>query len=500
MKRPVYGGYRGMDKLSKLVKALNTRERKAVKKFFRVQGMSDDNLKARLFDLLLRKEVPDDKEAARILYKAEPDAAFSMLKKRLRKDILKVMVWEEDAKSFTSDYQAAKYKARLLILEAELLIHKGLSQFAEELLQKALHITQKFELNAESITVNDLLQAHIGLKKGLDSYNYFASNNFENFELIRDKFLAQDYFRKLTMPNLFFTNKELNFLGKSKEATESLKALSEKSTSAEIRYWYLRSTIYYNHLINDYEQARIHAEEFLELIRENPVINANDNLGGACMQLSIINLYLGQYGEAINYANQSGGYFIAQSMNQVQSFDCLFGGYFYSGRYEEAAETIDTVLHFKVMQKNTFLQSRWAYYKANLLFRKGEFEDALGILQQESALLADKSGWRLGYKILEMMCIIEIGYFDWLDYRIETFRKLLSDVKKENISRPKLIHQLLKSYIKTSYDFDASTRMVHEHLELLQEGADEFRWDPKGYEMIRFDTWWASKLKPVTAE
>ncbi|MBC8172797.1 MAG: hypothetical protein H7X71_02725 [Chitinophagales bacterium] len=433
-------------------------------------------------------------EVAKKFNKKPSDPAFIMLKKRLKNDILKILVWEEKAKTFTSKFHESKYKSRLMILEAGILMARGLPQLAEESLQKARKIVTHYELTSESIIIHDELQALIGLKQGLATYKLYTNNNLVNFDTIKEEFLAQDYFKKLVMPNLFFVGKELNYKEKSAEATQELKFLSEKNPSVQIKYWYLRSEIYYNHLISDYPTALSSAEQFLQLVQESPVYYSKDNLGGAYMQLAIIHIYLSNYTKAEQYADESTGYFVKGSINQLNAYDVKFSSSLNGRKFDRAWEILKTVHEFKSLKTKTLLAARWTYYEANLLFVQNQFADALAMLQQQSDLMGDRSGWRIGYKILEMMCIIELDHLDWLDYRIETFRKLLGDLKKENIARPKLIFQLLKNFIKTGYDFKQTTEKTKEHLDLLNANEDDFEWDPRGSEVIRFDTWWQKKM------
>lgn len=485
-----------MEKLTQLIRSLNSLEIKAVRRFFKLTRVENTTLKAKLFDIILKNKNISDINAAKKLKRNATDPSYIMLKKRLRDDIVKVLIWEEKAKVFASKSHEAKYKCRLLIMEAELLIVRGLPGLAEESLQKGFRLSSQYELTNESIVINELLQTQVGLKKGLSSYKFYANNNLENFDVIREKFVAQDYFRKLNMPNLFFANKEMNFRDRAKEATDELRSLSEKSRSVQVQVWYLRSEIYYNHLIADYDRARTSAEQFLRLVIDSPIVYSRDNTGGANMQLSIIHIYLGNYRKAREYAQEAITLFVKGSLNQINAYDCLYIAHIYERNYSEAQTVLETVKSIKVYKTNTPINSKWLYYEANLFFLMQKFDDALATLQKQTDLTSDKSGWRLGYKILEMMCIVELGYMDWLDYRIETFRKLLSDVKKENIARPKIVLQLIRGFIKSSYNFQLTTKNNKEHLTLLQKGADDFKWDPRGYEIIRFEVWWKSKSKP----
>ncbi|MFN0276010.1 MAG: hypothetical protein ACKVPJ_09710 [Chitinophagales bacterium] len=484
-----------MEKLTLLISSLNSRETKAVRRFFRVTRMNTDSLKSRLFDILVKNKGISDTKASKLLKRNATDPSFTMLKRRLKDDIIKVLVWEGGAKTFTSKAHEAKYKCRLMIMEAELLITRGLPQLAEEILKKAFKLAKHYELTNESILVNELLQTQVGLKKGLTSYRYYADNNLENFDIIKERFIAQDYFRKLNMPNLFFANKELNYKEKSKEATSELRELSKRSKSVQVKFWYLRSEIYYNHLVANYKKAKVSAEEFIKLVKNSPIVYSKDNLGGANMQLAMIFIYLKSYPEAVKYANVSLGLFVKGSLNMLNALDCKYIASLYQSDFQTATDILKDVKEMNLYKSNPLMNAKWLYYEANLYFLMKKFDDALATLQQQTELTSDKSGWRLGYKILEMMCITELGYLDWLDYRIETFRKLLSDVRKENIARPKVIFQLLKSFIRTSYDFNEATSINTEHLALLDKAADEFAWDPRGYEIIRFEKWWNSKIK-----
>lgn len=488
---------KSVEKLTQLINSLNKKEIRAIRRFFKVTRMNADTLKSRLFDILVEKKGISDSKVSKLLKRNATDPSFSMLKLRLKDDIIKILVWEGGAKSFTSKAHEAKYNCRLMIMEAEILITRELPQLAEETLQKAFRLAKHYELTNESILINELLQTQVGLKKGLSSYRFYADNNQQNFDLIKEKFLAQDYFRKLNMPNLFFANKEMNYKQKSKEATAELRELSNKSKSTQVKFWYLRSEIYYNHLIADYQKARDYAMDFIKFVEDSPIVYSKDNLGGANMQLAIINIYLGKYKEAIQHANGAIALFVKGSVNMINAMDCKYSACLYDGDFESASEILKEIKKIKLYKNNPLTNSKWLYYEANLYFLLKKFDDALATLQKQTELTSDKSGWRLGYKILEMMCIAELKYFDWIDFRIETFRKLLSDVRKENIARPKIIYQLLKSFIKNAYEFDKATEMNEEHLALLHEAKDAFSWDPRGYEIIRFETWWNSKLKRV---
>lgn len=488
-----------MEKLTQLIKTLSKKEVGLIRKYLDFNGSEDGNYRLELFNAIVKGDVADDSTAAKIFTRKAGDSAYIMLKKRLKDDILKVLVWRNDLQKFKSKYFEARYKCRLLIAQADMLILRGATKVAIDCLYKAKSMSEKYELTNELVIINDLLISQVALKEGFDSYSKIAESSVASFDLIKNKFKAQDYLRQLTMPNLFQVNKDFNYKEESVKANQELKKLSELNDSIEIKFWYLRSEVYIHHLINDYESACEYGEQFLQLVRDSPVVYSMDNLGGACMQLAIININLKHFESAERYSEEAINAFVKGSNNQLNAFTYIFLSQLYNRKLDKARLTLDSILSSRSYNSDPFAVSKWNYYKANLLFAQGMYDDALALLQKESELISDKSGWRIGFKILEMMCIIELGHFDWLDFRIETFRKLLGDIKNENIARPKLIHQILKSFIRNMYDFNVTTLELKEHFEWLNSNEQPYKWDPIGYELVPFHSWWLSKLKSTKA-
>lgn len=483
-----------MEKIIQLVKSLNPREISTLKRFFKSGSKNQQNLRQELFHKIIQGKVSDDLTGARCIGKKPGDPAYIMLKKRLKGDILKVIVVDETSKTFSSKYFEAKFKCRLMIVEADMLLGRGITLMGEDILKDGIKLAEKYELTSEAIILYDLLQVYFGIKAGLEKYLEYSSKNKRHIILSQKKFEAQDYFRQLTMPHMFYTNKEYLYKDKSTIASKELKKLANETNSDEIQSWYLRSNIFYLHTIGDYSEARRFAEDYLDLVKKSPVVYSKDNIGGANMQLSIISILIKEYDSAYEHALNAIKNFVYQSMNQVNAYIFLFLATLYNRHYETANEIINKVFEYKLYKNHKPTGARWNYYKAHLLFAQGKYDESLALLQRENDLISDKSGWRIGFKILEMMNIIELGKYDWLDFRIETFRKLLSDVKNENITRPKLILQVIRNFIKYMYDFKATTAESKEILDLLESGTGDNRWDPIGYEITPFHVWWFNKI------
>jgi tetratricopeptide (TPR) repeat protein len=488
-----------MEKLTQLISTFSASEVKTIKKFYSLKSSSQSSMRFKLFLLILDKPGISDHEAGLFFNKKPSDTSFSMLKKRLRDDLVRLVVWEHRRTKFKTPVFKARFECRLLIAESEILIARGATEMAIDCLQKAKKLAESYELTNELIIVNEQLIQKVAIREGFKTYARLAAESMEQFDTIKFKFKAQDYLRQLTIPNLFQSNKENVYLKKAAAANRQLRKLSETSKSIEIRFWYLRSEIYYNHLRKNYEEAYRHGLSFVQLIEESPVVYSLDNMGGANMQLAMVSLYLNRLEDAATFATQSASYFKLGSPNYANAKDIFFLAQYYQGHLDTANQILKELLQIKSMRNNKFMQSKWGFFQANLCFSEGKYDEALALLQQQTELFSDKSGWRLGIKILEMMCIVEMNHDDWLDYRIETFRKLLSDLRTENIARAKLIHQIFKTYIKTGYSWRKTVEMLPEHVMHLRSGAGDYFWDPAGHELQRFDNWLDTKLSALRA-
>lgn len=252
--------------------------------------------------------------------------------------------------------------------------------------------------------------------------------------------------------------------------------------------------------MQDFENYYKYAQKFLNFVNNEISLKSNDNLGGALQIVAQALVYLNRYEEAIEMSIASQKYFFQNGNNYISSTSTIFVSNLKLKNYNACDELVKKIRSIKRIKRGSFFYSKWLYMDANIKFIQGDYKATLQLLDRHSFLKSDRTGWRLGYKILEMMCIVEMGNYDWLPYRIDAFRKLVSDIKKENTARPKLILKLLKRLIKENFDFDATTKKMSEEYALLQSNTGDYFCDMLGYEVIRFDEWWAGKLKPTTEE
>lgn len=485
-----------MEKITKLVHSLSNREVKLFYKYNALSGKKTNNLKIRLFEIAKQNPEISDIEAAKILGK-KVDAAFSMLKHRLQEDIFKVLVFSIDETKFHSKTFKARYEVFRLLAQSVILITRNLQHLSNEIIQKAERIAQEYELIGPSIIINEMLVNSYQAAKGPVAYNKFKQSIFTDINKQQALATAQDLFKQLTVPNLFVVNRNKSKTEIAKHSSEQLEILNELHPSARLTFLYLRSQMEYSELTHDFQTNFETAGKFLELVKNNPPVSTSDNIGGANMLLAEASLRLHNWENTLKYISESEKYFFKNSINYVTLMTIKYMLFVQTKSYTQAYELVQEIRQLKSIKRGSFQYSKWIYYEANIKFLQGDFQGSMNLLKRHSFLKSDKSGWRIGFKILEMLCIIEIGHYDWLPYRLETFRKLLKDISKENISRPTLIHKILLKLTRENFDFSTTDRKTFAELNLLRTDKGEYYRDPISYEIIPFDTWWDDKMATI---
>ena len=84
---------------------------------------------------------------------------------------------------------------------------------------------------------------------------------------------------------------------------------------------------------------------------------------------------------------------------------------------------------------------------------------------------------------------------DWLEYKIENFRKLISRDKYKSNSRIINAFQLFSKLQKSLYKPKMSDLTQDILLLNLQSEKADLKWSPDSFELIRYDSWIYSKLK-----
>jgi hypothetical protein len=478
-----------MENLVQLVASLKKSEVQFIQHYYK---QDTDKKRLQFFNAVLSGEIKTDEAAAKKFY-GKKGAAYSQLKSRLIKDLMNLLLFEEGSKQSESELFQNEVEVLRNIIMGKILFLRKVHNLSFKQWDLALNISKDYELFSERILVKSIMSSSLGIKQGIDEFNKSLEDIDSDIDLQRDLVNATKIYYEVALPNTFYKNNENEFIKVAQLGIENLRNIYNKSKSPKIGYYYYLTAINFYSITKEYKELYNISVKFFDLVNNSKSINSNSRMVNALMQVFSASMYLGNYSESFINATKALGYTVKNGINELVVLEYLFLSQFRIGEFEILTKIVEDGINHPRIKYNELSNGKWIYYQANFMFLKLDYKHALQELQKENALLKDKSGWLFGHKLLEIMCYIELGEFDMIEFRVEALRKLLQRQKDKNIIRMKTIFSILGTFIKTGASFKNTLALESDKLALLQEGKDEHYWDPLGFEIIRFDTWFAAK-------
>jgi hypothetical protein len=111
-------------------------------------------------------------------------------------------------------------------------------------------------------------------------------------------------------------------------------------------------------------------------------------------------------------------------------------------------------------------------------FLAGKYREVIKVINADAAFAFKSKSWLINVKLLELLCILRTSDFDWLFYKIESLRKVVSGLPE----KPGRVTHLL-SLIKTFVSERGSPLGMKEKILQLER---EHPWHPLGIEVINY--------------
>lgn len=472
-----------MDRLLQVINCLKPQEIQVIKDFFK-KDAGNHGKRKQLLNILLQKNINDDVQAALLIYNKKPDSAYFHLKRRLLDDILNLLVLYSFDDSCESSELNAELNCTKLLMQAKLLISRGISKEARILLKKAYLLAEDFEIIDVKIKIKDILANNVHLS--IDN----ASPSL-NVEISKD--LA-------TMKQLLSAEKNiLNFsFAKADNLScvrnlEKIRKTYKRTGSKKIEYCYYLGKITYDTFYKRFDTAYNSGLKLLNLLECNPILKNRANQITVYLEVGKILMRLHRYKEAKIYLIKAGDITGRGMKNETEILEALFFAYFRNEEYHNAEKLLNSVMSDKRICADAATMARWKYFHANLLFSRGFYKESLNTLNY-AGFKKEQQGWLIGNKIMELLNIIELKDYEWFEFKIESFRKVLTSLKYKESARYLTSYQLFKYLYKTQFNFNLTLTHESDSFSKLRDGQDNYYWDPMCHEVIKMDNWFSSKL------
>lgn len=418
-----------------------------------------------------------------------------MLLSRMRDKLYETLTLDVniDRRDVYSDRTKTMLQARKIISCAQIIVARGRTDIAHDLLKKLLPEILKFELYEECLmTLNSLISI------------YSTSNQRSELLETQDKHQiillalqastkAQNIYRDLGQ-QIDHSAAEVT----ASELTKHISDLQNKlqiTSSATLAFFlnYIEAEFYERQ--QDFETAAEILQRQCEITEVHPALFTRSRYGGALLNAGRNEIFLHRFVKSIDYCKRALDVLPTEEhFNATQCMDIMIYAHIYSGHYIQAITKIEE--QQKREPETTFRNGRRAYWKACVHFLNHEFDKAHRILIVLNPIEKDSVGWNLWLKVLLVLNDIERKSYDNAYNKINNLQRLVLKIEKEHSVSPRLnlIYDILRILSNHQFDFQATVGKVVRQIGELKLNAGPFSWKILSPEIVIFHEWFESKV------
>lgn len=465
-----------MKDLRRLIHAVTEEESESVIRYYSLNN-NGSSKRLKLFNMVRWKDIKDDRIAARKLYNSSPCAAFSQLKKRLKEDILNILMARESTPcSSPKNFVDAEAMALKYVLQGKLLLNRGLTEEAVDVLKKAFKLARDHEaFEVEAIAHSVCKHSAIG-----DCSNKLAVAE-QNFASHIDDFYQ---LMKLNLEQSIHASTSID------EATSvQPKAGCKKTASIRLRFLSVYQELETLLDKREFEQAQHIAAGILDEVYGNGHLLSASQKGRFFLSLSKVNLGLEKFSVAKCYSQQAAELFKPFEEKKLAAQLILYKSQFHAQELDEARSTLKAC---EAMQQELGKdKSEIPLFQAYQKFQERDFRGSVKTLNQFFRRAKPAIEVLLNGRMLELQNLIEIEDYDWFDYKLDSFRKIVKYHACEHLAeRFTLIYKVFTELKRCAYQKEALLAQgKHELLQKLTDKEGQFYWNPLGSEMVPVHSW-----------
>ncbi len=470
-----------MEKLSRLIKSLKSSEIQLIEDFYKAKynGNAAENKRLQLFKSIATGKVHNNEEATDLLYNQKKNSALSHLKKRVEEDILNFLLFDFSYCGL-SEATREELHCNKMLLQGKMLLAKGIWEEGISLLEKTSQLSEKYEFTDIKLASDDILRTYNNKK--CQQYNQHIEKSMGDYrKMLKAKGISLMFAREFG-------------ISQNEKSIENITSNQEKYAKTDrpkkVIFWNKMALLQYYKNEHDFENAKKYALELLENLHADPKVFSDFTFAQANLELAKILIYLKDYNNALLRSENAIQLFPNTSIEYVQGLQVYYFANFRSGKIKIAESAVEIALNHPLVKD--VLKSKWILLNAALMFVQKRFSVVNRMIYTQNTEKND-AYWEIGSKILEMLNILETEDFDWFEYKVESLRKRMKSLRNKSNDRIKIFYCLLKTLVRTNYDYNATVTTEKQNLDLLLSNKLTLTWDPMGYELINIRDWFLNK-------
>jgi hypothetical protein len=429
-------------------------------------------------------------------------AAFNKIKSRIFEKSLDALITDEQYLKETfceTDYRILKQKKTLLIIRAlQRSQTKNKTETIKHLLDNVIKESMKYE------TFSILIEALIAKK-----FFVVARNGMTEFETINKKikfyhqceaalFKACDMHAKLVSNqnvHSYLTKKEtFNHIVSSIKYMEKHFSITK---SQQIHYYLLIMKFAFHEQKKEYKKCITYCHKLITLLKKSPAVYRTERMGFAYDNLATFYFFCSNFKQAEIFLNKALKCFLPESFNTMICLEVKFFSLFYQKKYIASSRSLNVILNHPLYDTGKFRNAKFIYYKAYSLFIEGHYKNCLALISKPLEIEKDKSKWKIGLGILNILLAIEMQQTDKASRSLDALRKYLErNLHDKKISpRDRLIVKTLRELEKNDFEFNPKNTVLNNYVKKLSAKNTSASWEFFSPELIPFHEWIGKRIK-----
>ena len=480
-----------MKELYDLIISLNKYEYDLILYFYSTRMIPNSLKKKKILKLFRNEKKYNELVLGKYFYNKKNDFDYDLLAK-LKNDILNVIMIQESSKKLRANQFVDSVEVKKALVFSDLLFRRGLIKFSNEICNNGIELALKNELYGEALAILNyqrVTNVHFLGPKILETYR----EKVNNLHILYSKTLnAITASNELTIRNIGEILVNEDYHSQVKDMLDSMKIDFESTNSSIIGFWYLRAKFNYYLKLQDFENALKSSMDLLSIIENNRNLRSPVNIAGVNNQIGQAFLINQDYNRGITFVEKSLSLFNSKLNNYLLSLQTLFLAHFHLKNFETCQEILDQAFNHPKFREKKYTFTIWNYYKACLFFKFGHYKEAMACINQDVTNLAsDRGELFFCHKVLFFQIQLETGKEFLWSYELTNFRKSMQSIKSLKMDRQRVIFRILQSLDTQVFDFPYVRQREYAHFDKLE--LDQYKWNPLGFELIKFEDWFEMK-------
>ncbi|WP_425636475.1 hypothetical protein ACPUEN_13755 [Algoriphagus yeomjeoni] len=454
-----------MESINQLLEACSLPEKTQLLEFAKIKNPPGSK-KLMLMKLFVNQPGLSDTEYSQKIYKKPEGPAYFQLKKRVKDEFEELFLLLKP--TCIKKENQLHIECSELLLKSELILARGIRSEGSKLLERGLKMAIKNGFHDLVLTIYSIA-ARFGICEVLNN------NDLPELEIA-----IKSHLQLLIKEN--YKNPEDQKESKNEHLKTMIRQLNYNRKS-----WLILDDINRSIQHKDYENALSQVNEAELDLNQNNQSRTKDEL---LLTKTSILLAKREYTEVLEECIYSVNPSKFSIENKLRYSLNHWYALFHLNKIDEAQQ----ILHNNLMKLDSDQDKKWRYLEAYIQFKQGNFKTALKEIHSCQKYLKNNSDYYLGSKMLEIMILFDQNDQDWLEYKIENFRKLISRYKCKTLTRIQLAFQVFSKLQKSLFKACLIDLVNDPILSDLRNEIEGLEWRPASSELIRYDSWISAKV------